>query len=113
MSVDIELLHRTVMDLTDANPYMEKLKNGEEIVIETNAEAEDFFEKTFVSQRPSLRGTLNVALFRYLTVFGSITADVMVPGFNERAFTLGSYGPAIDVGNTFSIYPSVAFGIKF
>lgn len=113
MSVDIELLHRTVMDLTDANPYMEKLKNGEEIVIETNAEAEDFFEKTFVSQIPSLRGTLNVALFRYLTVFGSITADVMVPGFNERAFTLGSYGPAIDVGNTFSIYPSVAFGIKF
>lgn len=114
MSLDIELLNRTVLDLSDGNPYAQLLKDGKDLNLETDEEFQDFFDETVAGNIPSLRVSLNVAIFKHLSAFGALSADVRIIDYNDAAFSLGTHRtPWKIVEDHVWLYPTLTFGIKF
>ncbi len=114
VSLDFELLTRAVIDLSDGNPYAQRIKDGEHIDLDTEAQRKDFYEETVAGYIPSLRVSLNVSLLKHLAVFGAVSADVRILDYNDAAFSLGTHGtPWKMVEDRVWLYPTLTFGLKF
>ncbi len=113
-SLDLEVLSRVVLDVSDNNEYLTRIRNGEEIVTDTDEEREAFYDAFVYGYIPSVRLSLNVHLMRHLAVFGALNVDVRIAGQNDDAFEAGNHAQPYEItDDSVWLYPSLAFGIKF
>ncbi len=114
LSLDFELLTRAVLDLSDGNPYAQRIKDGDTIELDTDEQVRDFLNETVAGNIPSLRVSLNVSLLKHLAAFGALSADVRILDYNDAAFALGTHGtPWKVVEDHVWLYPTLTFGLKF
>jgi hypothetical protein len=114
LSLDIEAIGRSVIDLTDGNAYMDELEDGDEIRVETYHEARDVFDEFYAGLVPSLRLSLNVSIFKHLAAFVALNTDVRIEDFNDDAFEIGTHTFSVDADmGKVTLYPSLSLGLKF
>ncbi len=106
MSVDVEIFSKQVIDPKEWESYGE-------LVIETNEEAKNFSWELAQMQIPSARITGNMHIADHLSCFASWNADVLIPGYNDKAFTYGKTGTLQEMNDNLAVYTSWSFGVRF
>ncbi len=95
INIDIEALYKTIHPVT----------YGPDSITATDK---------WEDQIPSLRLTLNLGMFDHLIAFVSLSNDIMIESWNKRAFSYWEHDKGFGASdNSFTIYPTVSFGLKF
>lgn len=114
LSFDIEILSRAVLDVSDNNIYMDNIRDGEAINLNSANKREDVYDAFVQGFVPSVRLTVNGHIFRHLALFAAANFDIRIKGFNQGVFDDDDYHMTIDLDNdSVWLYPSLAFGLKF
>lgn len=114
LSLDLELIGRWIFDVTEDNPYMDKVRENGEIVIETEEDWDEFYDEFYAGFIPSLRLSFNVAIARHFALFTAVNLDFRFLDIDRRAFEIGKHSEPIKLDKEeLWVYPSLSFGVKF
>lgn len=114
LSFDFEVLSRAVLDVSDNNIYMEKIRDGDKIAIHTDEDREDVYNAFVQGFIPSVRVTVNGHLLKHLAVFAAVNLDIKIKGFNQGVFDDDTHDMNFEFDeDSVWLYPSLVFGLKF
>lgn len=114
LSFDLEILSRAVLDVSDSNVYMEMIRDGDEITINSNQDRDDLYNAFVRGFIPSVRVSVNGHIFKHVALFAAVNVDIRIQGFNEGVFDDDAFDVSLELDNdSVHLYPSVAFGLKF
>lgn len=121
LSFDAELLYKHIINIAWLNDIQER--NGGELTyndadgVDTPEELElrDWARESAHCGMPAARVTANYKFFKHLSAFASVNFDLMVKGYNERAFEFGHRAAPINLSSSgdVKLYPSCSLGVGF
>ena len=121
LSFDAEILYKHFINIAWLKDIQDR--NGGEIAyddedgVDTPEELElrEWARESAHCGMPAARVTANYKFFKHLNAFASVNLDLMVKGYNERAFEFGHTSAPISLSSSgnVKVYPSCSLGIGF
>lgn len=106
-SVDLELISKHILN-------EDNLKEIRKEPVETEREVAEALIHFGRGNIPSLRLTTNIHWKKHLSIFVAWNADLNITGYNDNAFTYGSNGTAVDIGQgKAQLFTYLSAGIRF
>ena len=121
LSFDAEILYKHIVDIAglkaiqDRNGGTLEYNDADGVDTQEEIELRAWGRDSAHCGMPAARVTANYKFFKHLSAFASVNFDLMVKGYNERAFEFGHTGTPISLssnGNA-KVYPSCSLGLGF